>query len=226
MVLPEPLSHSWETSCLILVLSWTIISLMDSWDTTCLILVLPWTKQSHFNSDSQDVSNTFQNLYLTFKSFCWDKQMVLPQTEMIWKRGFPVNISRNEWVSRSYVTSLASFPCGLLRDIYNKKVVSPRGAFPYCLFPGCFVTWAWSLTRGQYIWFHDFWLAHLEQRYWQNRETANIGLASSVGRAPARQSMGRRFKSRSSQFFFVRPTQNILLLVLSVGDYNEISPRF
>ena len=39
-----------------------------------------------------------------------------------------------------------------------------------------------------------------EQRYWQNRETANVGLDSSVGRAPARQSGGRRFKSRSSQF--------------------------
>ena len=44
-----------------------------------------------------------------------------------------------------------------------------------------------------------------EQRYWQNRETANVGLDSSVGRAPARQSGGRRFKSRSSQFFFVHP---------------------
>ena len=29
-----------------------------------------------------------------------------------------------------------------------------------------------------------------EQRYWQNRETANIGLVSSVGRAPERQSAG------------------------------------
>ena len=44
-----------------------------------------------------------------------------------------------------------------------------------------------------------------EQRYWQNRETANVGLESSVGRAPARQSGVRRFKSRSSQFFFVHP---------------------
>ena len=33
-----------------------------------------------------------------------------------------------------------------------------------------------------------------------NKETANVGLDSSVGRAPARQSGGRRFKSRSSQF--------------------------
>ena len=36
-------------------------------------------------------------------------------------------------------------------------------------------------------------------------ETANVGLDSSVGRAPARQSGDRRFKSRSSQFFFVHP---------------------
>ena len=35
----------------------------------------------------------------------------------------------------------------------------------------------------------------------KNRETTNnTGLVSSVGRAPARQSGGRRFKSRSSQF--------------------------
>ena len=36
-------------------------------------------------------------------------------------------------------------------------------------------------------------------------ETANIGLDSSAGRAPARQSGGHRFKSRSSKFFFVHP---------------------
>ena len=44
---------------------------------------------------------------------------------------------------------------------------------------------------------------------WQNRETANIGLVSSVGRATARQSGGRRFKSRSSKCFFVHPKLNI-----------------
>ena len=51
------------------------------------------------------------------------------------------------------------------------------------------------------------------------RETANVGLDSSVGRALARQSGGRRFKSRSSQFFFVHPnlskicTQSVSLVV-------------
>ena len=39
----------------------------------------------------------------------------------------------------------------------------------------------------------------------QNRETANIGLVSSVGRVLAHQSGGRRFKYRSSQFVFVHP---------------------
>ena len=67
------------------------------------------------------------------------------------------------------------------------------------------------------------WLASLtgapEQRYWQKMETANIGLESSVGRAPARQSGGRGFKFRSSQFFFVHPnlskncTQSVSLVV-------------
>ena len=44
-----------------------------------------------------------------------------------------------------------SFPCGSLHYIYRKRVVSPYGASPYCLFPGCVVTWAWSLAKGQYM---------------------------------------------------------------------------
>ena len=66
---------------------------------------------------------------------------------------------------------------------------------PYCLFPGCIVTWVWSLAVGQYT---VSWLltGAPEQRYWQNEETANIGLVSSVGR----QSGDRRFKSRSRKF--------------------------
>ena len=66
-------------------------------------------------------------------------------------------------------------------------------------------------TKGQYM---VSWLLTgappPEQRYWQNRETANVGLDSSVGRAPARQSGGRRFKSRSSKFFFVHPNLSII----------------
>ena len=97
-----------------------------------------------------------------------------------------------------------SFLCSSLHDIYRKKVVSPYGASLYCLFPACSVTWAWSLAQGQYM---VSWLltGAPEQRYWQNRETANIGLVSSVGRAPARQSGGHRFKTRSSKFVFVHP---------------------
>ena len=95
-----------------------------------------------------------------------------------------------------------SFLCGLLHDIYRKKVVSLYGASPYWLFPGCIVTWAWSLAEGQFM---VSWLltGAPEQRYWQNRETADIGLVSWVGRAPARQSRGCRFKSCSSQFVFL-----------------------
>ena len=50
-------------------------------------------------------------------------------------------------------------------------------------------------------------------------ETPNVGLDSSVGRAPARQPGGRRFKSRSSKFVFVYPnlskicTQSVSLVV-------------
>ena len=69
----------------------------------------------------------------------------------------------------------------------------------------CIVTWVWSLAKEQ-LWLNDFWLAQPppppQQRYWQNRETANIGLVSSVGRAPARQSGGRRFKSCFLKFVF------------------------
>ena len=77
---------------------------------------------------------------------------------------------------------------------------------PYRLFPGCIVTWAWSLAKGQYM---VAWLltGAPEQRYWQNRETARY--CSSVGRAPVRQYGGHRFKSRSSQFFFVYPNLSV-----------------
>ena len=44
----------------------------------------------------------------------------------------------------------------------------------------------------------------------KNRETANIGLVSSVGRAPTRQSGGRRFKSRSCKFVFVQLGKSII----------------
>ena len=62
-----------------------------------------------------------------------------------------------------------------------------------------FPSYFWVQYRVQYM---VSWLltGAPEQRYWQNRETANVGLDSSVGRAPARQYGGRRFKSRSSQF--------------------------
>ena len=82
---------------------------------------------------------------------------------------------------------------------FDQRQKERKKEITYCLFPGRIVTWAWSLAKGQYM---VSWLltGAPEQRYWQNRETANVGLDSSVGRAPARQSGGRRFKSRSSQF--------------------------
>ena len=49
----------------------------------------------------------------------------------------------------------------------------------------CIVTWEWSLAKEQYM---VEWLLTgatppppPQQRYWQNRETANLGLVSSVG---------------------------------------------
>ena len=58
----------------------------------------------------------------------------------------------------------------------------------------------WGRLKGQYMhgWMTCDWRP--EQRYWQNRETTDIiiRLVRSVGRAPARQTGGRRFKSRSS----------------------------
>ena len=73
---------------------------------------------------------------------------------------------------------------------------------------------------------NDFWLAPHWQRYWQNRETANIGLVSSVGRVPARQSGGRNFslfiqnisKNVSSQF----PLWFITWKSKTVSSNNEI----
>ena len=98
-----------------------------------------------------------------------------------------------------YLKSVPSqFPLWFITwHLYKSRI--PLWCIPYCLFPGRIVTWAWSLAKGHYM---VSWLltGAPEQRYWKNRETANVGLDSSVVRAPARQSGGRRFKSRSSQF--------------------------
>ena len=119
-----------------------------------------------------------------------------------------------DWRAGALPTELTSPILGVSsRKSFNHYGILPfsqgsrpsYGASPYCRFPCCTVTWAWSLAKGKYT--VDSWLltGAPEQRYWQNRETANIGLVSSVGRAPARQSGGRRFKSRSFNFFFVHP---------------------
>ena len=56
------------------------------------------------------------------------------------------------------------------------------------------------------------------------------GRVGSVGRAPARQSGGRRVKSRSSQFFFVHPnlseecTQSVSLVVYCM-TFCTVKPR-
>ena len=77
---------------------------------------------------------------------------------------------------------------------------------PGCRSPGCIVIWMWSLATLQ---LRVVWLLTgiPEQRYRQNRDTANIGLDSSVGRAPARSFGGRWFESHSSQFF-VQPRKS------------------
>ena len=54
----------------------------------------------------------------------------------------------------------------------------------------------------------------------QRKLTANVGLDSSVGRAPARQSGGRRFKSRSSQFsLFIQNLSKICTQSVSLVVY-------
>ena len=55
----------------------------------------------------------------------------------IWRQG----IFEKQGVQNFNLQYLVSFPCGLLHDIYRKKVVSLYGASPYCLFPGYIVTW-------------------------------------------------------------------------------------
>ena len=92
-------------------------------------------------------------------------------------------------------------------------------ASPYCLFPGCIVIWVWSLAKGQYM---VSWLltgAPTNKDIDKIWRLPIIGLVSSVGRAPACQSGGRRFKPYSSKFFFVHQkiylkcTQSVSLLV-------------
>ena len=106
------------------------------------------------------------------------------------------------WAPGPYTSQEVENDPGMILKVADDEV--NYGAFPYCLFPGCIITWAWSLANGQYM---VSWLltGAPEQRYWQNRETTNIGLVSSVGRAPARQSGGRRSKSHSCKFVFVHP---------------------
>ena len=65
-----------------------------------------------------------------------------------------------------------SFPCGLLHDIYKKKSY-PFMVHPLLPVPGCIVTWAWSLAKGQYM---VSWLltGAPEQRYWQNNRCLEL----------------------------------------------------
>ena len=91
------------------------------------------------------------------------------------------------------------------------QYLCPRGAsqksFNHILPEGVIYSWrlVYGLTTSEW--------RPPEQRYWRNRETANIGLVSSVGRAPARQSRGRRFKSRSSFYcsskMYLKCTQSV-----------------
>ena len=72
-------------------------------------------------------------------------------------------------------------------------------------------------------------MAPLNKDIDKNRDTANIGLESSVGRAPARESGGRWFKSNSRQFF-VQPQKTflflllLLLLLISLPEYKIVDP--
>ena len=59
-------------------------------------------------------------------------------------------------------------------------------------------------------------------------ETTNVGLDSSVGSAPACQSGGRRFKSRSRKFVFVHPNlsfKNLLKWEFNVMKLSHIILR-
>ena len=40
-------------------------------------------------------------------------------------------------------------PIAIFTIYLFKKSRSPSWCIPYCLFPGCMVTWAWSLAKGQ-----------------------------------------------------------------------------
>ena len=76
--------------------------------------------------------------------------------------------------------SIGNLPCSVLDKFWMNKEKLTRAEFE-------------PVTSN--IWLNDFWLApppppppapNKGTVYWQNRETANIGLVSSVGTAPAR----------------------------------------
>ena len=145
-------------------------------------------------------------------SWCdlWDISTVLP---CIWRLGlesFLINIKLSRLRNSLKMTAVLAGACKnnvilyclLCTKHFNHVPFFSPSHIPLLPLPMYLGRDPW---RKGSIWLNDFWLAPPEERYWQNRETTNIGLVTSVGRAPARQSGGCRFKSHSSKFFFVHP---------------------
>ena len=117
--------------------------------------------------------------------------------------GSPMRTNKGLWISILQVSSWKS-SCHPKCTYWTNNDVTPIMLSTLMWRLAEYVHLGNRLLIRMKTWFHDFWLAP-QQRYWQNRETANVGIDSSVGRAPARQSGGRRFKSHSSKFVFVHP---------------------
>ena len=80
----------------------------------------------------------------------------------------------------------------------------------FVLYPGMQLIISYKQLHLSYQWRSQSVSRYKPQKYWQNRETTNKGLDSSVGGAPTLQSGVPWFESHSSQFFFVQPPKIVL----------------
>ena len=128
-----------------------------------------------------------------------------------------------------YLWNLVSFPL-LFIWLYDIKSRILFKWSPDCRFPRLYHNMGvWSLAMRHAV---VQWLLTSapppppKQSYWHNRENAKIGPNGSVGRPLAHYSVGCRFRSSSSKYFFV--TQNMYtnmythVISMTITDYSSI----
>ena len=112
---------------------------------------------------------------------------------------------KSPWFSLNHISHLATVEIRVVR----------LGSFQNLYLSFAIVEITHGVTANRDDIYYYYYFIYLNS----SRETFNLGLVSSVGRAAACQSGGRRLKSCSSKFFFVHPkifrkcTQSVSLVV-------------